>query len=37
MQRWVWLIKEFGPKFQYLPGPENVVADALAKLSQKNI
>jgi hypothetical protein len=28
MQRWVWLIEEFGPKFQYLPGPENVVADA---------
>jgi hypothetical protein len=28
LQHWVWLIEEFGPKFQYLPGPENVVADA---------
>jgi hypothetical protein len=30
MQHWVWIIEEFGPKFQYLPGPEDVVADALS-------
>jgi hypothetical protein len=30
MQRWIWLIEEFGTKFQYLLGPENVVADALS-------
>jgi hypothetical protein len=34
MQRWVWLIEEFGPKFQYLPGPENMVADALSRLDK---
>jgi hypothetical protein len=34
MQRWVWLIEEFGPKFQYLRGPENVVADALSCLNK---
>jgi hypothetical protein len=34
MQCWVWLIEEFGPKFQYLPGPENVVADALSCLDK---
>jgi hypothetical protein len=34
MQRWVWLIEEFGPKFQCLPGPENVVADALSCLDK---
>jgi hypothetical protein len=34
MQHWVWLIEEFGPKFQYLPGPENVVADAWSRLDK---
>jgi hypothetical protein len=34
MQCWVWLIEEFGPKFQYLPGPENVVVDALSCLGK---
>jgi RNase H-like domain found in reverse transcriptase len=34
IQRWVWLIEEFGPKFKYLPGPENVVADALSRLDK---
>jgi hypothetical protein len=38
MQCWVWLIEEFGPKSQYLPGPEkgpeNVVADALSRLDK---
>jgi RNase H-like domain found in reverse transcriptase len=31
---WVWLIEEFGPKYIYLPGPENVVADALSHLDK---
>jgi hypothetical protein len=35
MQRWVWLIEEFGPKFMYLKGPENVVADALSRLDKE--
>jgi hypothetical protein len=26
IQRWVWLIEEFGPKFKYLPGPENALS-----------
>jgi hypothetical protein len=34
MQRWVWLEEEFGPKFQYLPGPEHVVADASSCLDK---
>jgi hypothetical protein len=34
MQRWVWLIEEFGPKFQYFLGTENVVADALSRLDK---
>ena len=34
IQRWVWLIEEFGPKFKYVPGPENVVADALSRLDK---
>jgi hypothetical protein len=38
IQRWVWLIEEFGPEFkylpEYLPGPENVVADALSCLDK---
>jgi hypothetical protein len=32
IQRWIWLIEEFGPKFRYLPGAENPVADALSRL-----
>ena len=35
IQRWVWLIEEFGPKFQYLPGEENPVADALSRLDKE--
>ena len=35
IQRWVWLIEEFGPKFKYLPGSENVVADALSRLDKE--
>jgi hypothetical protein len=27
-------MQEFGPKFQYLPGPENVVVDALSHLDK---
>jgi RNase H-like domain found in reverse transcriptase len=34
IQQWVWLIEEFGPKFKYLLGPENVVADALSRLDK---
>jgi hypothetical protein len=34
MQHWAWILGEFGPKFQYLPGPENVVADALSHLDK---
>jgi hypothetical protein len=34
MQHWIWLIEEFGPKFQYLLGPENMVADALSCLDK---
>ena len=35
IQRWIWLIEEFGPKFQYLPGAENPVADALSRLDNE--
>ena len=31
----LWLIEEFGPKFQYLPGEENPVADALSRLDKE--
>ena len=34
IQRWVWLLEEFGPKFKYLPGPDNPVADALSRLDK---
>ena len=34
IQRWIWLIEEFGPKFRYLPGAENPVADALSRLDK---
>jgi hypothetical protein len=30
--RWRWLIEEFGPTFEYIKGPKNVVADALSRL-----
>ena len=30
--RWCILIEEFNPAFYYLPGPHNVVADALSRL-----
>lgn len=29
---WRLLLEEFAPQFEYLPGPENVVADALSRL-----
>jgi hypothetical protein len=32
VQRWRWLIEEFGPTFYYLKGEENPVADALSCL-----
>jgi hypothetical protein len=34
MNQRVWLIEEFGPKFKYLLGPENVVVDALSRLDK---
>ena len=36
IQRWIWLIEEFGPKFQYLPGADNPVADALSRLEKQD-
>ena len=36
IQRWVWLIEEFGPKFKYLPGQDNPVADALSRLDHES-
>ena len=30
--RWRWLIEEFGPKFEYVKGQKNVVADALSRM-----
>ena len=30
--RWRWLIDEFGPEFQYIPGIQNHVADSLSRL-----
>ena len=35
IQRWVWLLEEFSPRFKYLPGPENKVADALSRLENE--
>ena len=35
IQRWIWLLEEFGPKFKYLKGEENPVADALSRLNTK--
>ena len=32
IQRWRWVIEEYGPKLTYLPGEKNVVADALSRL-----
>ena len=29
---WHWLIEEYGPTFEYIKGPKNVVADALSHL-----
>ena len=34
IQRWIWLLEEFGPKFQYLKGEDNPVADALSRLDK---
>ena len=32
IQRWRWIIEEYGPKLQYVQGDKNVVADALSRL-----
>ena len=32
MQRWRWLMEEFGPTFKYLKGKANNLADALSRL-----
>ena len=32
VMRWRLIIEEFGPKLQYVKGPQNVVADALSRL-----
>ena len=34
IQRWRWLLEEFGPEFKYLPGERNRVADALARIER---
>jgi hypothetical protein len=31
--RWRLIIEEFGPEFNYIKGPKNIVADALSRLS----
>lgn len=33
VMRWRLLIEEFGPEFNYIKGPKNIVADALSRLS----
>ena len=32
IQRWRWVVEEFGPEFRYIEGPRNVVADCLSRL-----
>jgi hypothetical protein len=35
--RWRWLIEEFGPKFEYVKGHKNVVADALSRMDADHL
>jgi RNase H-like domain found in reverse transcriptase/Reverse transcriptase (RNA-dependent DNA polymerase)/Integrase zinc binding domain/Retroviral aspartyl protease len=35
VMRWRLIIEEFGPEFNYIKGPKNIVADALSRLSLK--
>jgi hypothetical protein len=35
--RWRWLIEEFGPKFEYVKGHKNVVADALSRMNADHL
>jgi hypothetical protein len=32
---WCLMIEEFGPEFNYIRGPKNIVVDALSRLSLK--
>ena len=34
--RWRMVIEDFGPEFIYIPGPTNIVADAMSRLSTNN-
>ena len=34
IQRWRWLLEEFGPEFKYLPGERNRTADALSRIER---
>jgi len=34
IQRWRWLLEEFGPEFKYLPGERNRIADALSRIER---
>ena len=35
--RWRLLLEDYGPKFFYLPGPKNVVADSLSRVPSKRL
>jgi len=34
IQRWRWLLEEFGPEFKYLPGERNRIADTLSRIER---
>jgi hypothetical protein len=37
VSRWRLVVKDYAPTFHYIPGPENILADALSHFPQLNL